>query len=103
MTTEATTRSAHSNGDLDSALKKLSASMLLTKHEVASLLGIPPTSVQTLHESRQLRGVRVAKYMLWRACEVGFVEGMTYSLDYSSKLLFLHFGSGYTSDLNGGL
>lgn len=52
---------------------------LLSKGQVAALLGIPESSVQTLHENRQLRGgVRVSKWLRWKPADVrAFIDGLT--------------------------
>ena len=44
--------------------------LLLTREQVAKLLGVPLNSIDNLHRTRQLRAVQVGKYNLWKPEDV---------------------------------
>lgn len=46
--------------------QELTSRLLLTRPQVAELLGVPETTIDNLHRSRTLRGCQVGKRLMWR-------------------------------------
>lgn len=46
--------------------EELLSRLLLSREQVAELLGVPPATVDNLHRTRQLPAVQVGKYNRWK-------------------------------------
>lgn len=68
---------AHAPGLVVETVADVWAKALLDADDVGRLLSVPTSTVRALHEGRQLRGVRIGKYVRWKVATVReFVEAL---------------------------
>lgn len=61
----------------DGASQSVDVLLLLTCAEVANSLRVTENTVENLHRTEQLRGVKVGKHLRWRFADVRtFVDGL---------------------------
>ena len=54
------------------------APLVLTRDQVAEQLQVPPDTIENLHRTHQLKGVKIGRHLRWTlSCVEKFVAGLT--------------------------